>query len=57
VLCGVQGNVVFVTNDRGQVILDITGDRVKPVVPGQGFGPKRPPTKEELDLIEKLHGK
>jgi RHS repeat-associated protein len=48
---------VFVTNDRGQVVLDITPDRVKPVVPGQGFGPKRTPTKEELELIARVHAK
>ncbi len=47
---------VYVTDDKGQVILDITKDRVKPVTPGQGFGPKRPPTPEELDFIDKLFG-
>jgi hypothetical protein len=47
---------VYVTNDNGQVILDITKERVKSVTPGQEFGPKRAPTPEELDLISKLHG-
>jgi hypothetical protein len=47
---------VYVTNDKGEVILDITKDRVKPVTPGVGFGPKRPPTPEELNLIRLLHG-
>jgi len=47
---------VFVTNDKGQVILDITKDRVKSVCPGQGFGPKQPPTQEQLDLINKIYG-
>jgi hypothetical protein len=47
---------VYVTNSNGEVILDITEDRVKPVTPGVGFGPKRPPSPEELDLINKLHG-
>jgi hypothetical protein len=28
--------------------------RVKPVIPGQGFGPKRPPTTEEVDLLGKI---
>jgi hypothetical protein len=51
---GANGRV-YVTNDKGEVIFDITKDRVKPVRPGQGFGPKRPPTPEELDLINKLH--
>jgi RHS repeat-associated protein len=50
------GARTFVTNERGQVILDITANRVKPVVPGQGFGPKRPPTSEELDLLNKVLG-
>lgn len=45
-----------VTNEQGQVILDITTQRVKPVIPGQGFGPKRPPTGEELDLLGKIFG-
>lgn len=48
------GQRAFVTNDKGQVILDITADRVKPVTPGRGFGPKRVPTKEELRLLNKL---
>ncbi|MBN1344625.1 MAG: RHS repeat protein [Phycisphaerae bacterium] len=47
---------VFVTNERGQVILDITKTRVKPVIPGQGFGPKRPPTSGELDLLGRILG-
>jgi len=50
------GGRVYVTDDKGHVILDVTAERVKPVIPGQGFGPKRPPTKEELTWIEKLHG-
>jgi hypothetical protein len=45
------GERAFVTNDEGQVILDITKDRVKPVTPGSGFGPKRTPTEEELGLL------
>lgn len=47
---------VFVTNERGQVILDITESRVKPVVPGRGFGPKRAPTIEELNLLKGILG-
>jgi hypothetical protein len=50
------GARAFVTNEQGQVILDITAQRVKPVIPGQGFGPKRPPTAEELDLLGKIFG-
>jgi YD repeat-containing protein len=50
------GGRVYVTNDKGQVILDITVERVKPVEPGKGFGPKRPPTIEELRWIERMHG-
>jgi len=48
------GDRAFVTNDNGEVILDITRDRVKPVTPGQGFGPKRAPTDDELDLLDKV---
>jgi len=47
---------VFVTDSHGQVILDITAERVKPVTPKTGFGEKRPPTPEELDLIRELWG-
>ena len=43
-------------NDKGQVILDITTARVKPVTPGQGFGPKRAPTQSELNLLEQVLG-
>jgi len=50
------GARAFVTNEQGQVILDITAQRVKPVIPGQGFGPKRPPTTEELGLLDKILG-
>ncbi len=48
---------IFVTDTEGRVILDITADRVKPVTPGTGFGDKRLPTLEELELIKKLWGK
>jgi hypothetical protein len=48
------GRRAFVTNDAGEVVLDITEDRVKPVVPGSGFGPKRAPTAEELDLLKQV---
>jgi hypothetical protein len=50
------GERAFVTNAEGKVILDITKDRVKSVIPGQGFGPKRAPTGEELNLLQKLLG-
>ena len=50
------GDRIFVTNDKGQVIRDITPDRVKEVIPGVGFGPKRPPTKRELDLFDEVMG-
>jgi hypothetical protein len=43
-----------VTNNEGQVILDINADRVKTVAPGVGFGPKRAPTSEELQLLEQM---
>jgi hypothetical protein len=49
-----QGGRGFLTDSDGRVIADITVDRVKPVVPGQGFGAKRAPTDTELDWIEEL---
>jgi hypothetical protein len=47
---------VFVTNSVGQVVLDITLERVKQVRPQVGFvGEKRQSlTKEELNLIKQL---
>ena len=45
---------VYVTDADGNVVRDITVDRVKPVTPGKGFGDKRTPTQEELDLIKQL---
>lgn len=50
------GERAFVTNAEGKVILDITKDRVKTVIPGQGFGPKRAPTAEELGWLQQLLG-
>jgi RHS repeat-associated protein len=50
------GERAFVTNDKGQVVLDITRGRVKPVKPGEGFGPKRPPTPDELRLLDRVLG-
>ncbi len=47
---------VFITNGDGQVILDVTKARAKPVTPGKGFGNKRPPTQQELNLIDQIHG-
>ena len=32
-----QNGRVFITNNKGEVILDITKDRVKTVIPGRGF--------------------
>lgn len=45
---------VFVTDAKGQVILDVTMERVKPVRPQIGFGEKRPPTAAEMSLVTKL---
>lgn len=57
---GASPGRVFVTDDQGRVIFDITRDRVKPVVPGQGFirgdGRKLAPTAEQLAWIEVLWG-
>lgn len=53
VIKGSNGRV-YVTDQTGKVILDITKDRVKEVIPGRGFGPKRPPTAEEIQLIKSI---
>jgi hypothetical protein len=45
---------VFVTNSKGQVVLDITRERGKPVRSNIGFEEKRPPTTQELKLIKLL---
>ena len=51
------GDRIFITNEKGQVILDITKGRVKTVIPGKGFGPtKRKPTSEERDLLQDVLG-
>lgn len=60
VVRGASSGRVFVTDSRGRVIFDITRDRVKPVVPGQGFisgdGRKLSPTQEQLGWIRELWG-
>ena len=53
VIRGSDGRV-YQTNDKGQIINDITRDRVKPVNRGQGFGDKRPPTEQELNWLRKM---
>lgn len=57
---GASPGRVFVTDDQGRVIFDVTRDRVKPVVPGQGFvsGDERKltPTSEQLSWIDELWG-
>jgi RHS repeat-associated protein len=52
---GSEGRI-FITNDAGKVIWDITKDRAKSVIPGQGFGPKIAPTQEQLNLIKQVWG-
>lgn len=60
VVRGASEGRVFVTDDQGRVILDITRDRTKPVVPGRGYvagdGRKLAPTQQELDWIDQLWG-
>ena len=50
------GNRMFITDDVGKVIWDVTTNRAKPVVPGKGFGPKVTPTQEQLNLLNKIWG-
>jgi len=52
-----SGDRIYITNDKGQVILDVTRDRAKEVSPGRGFGGERPPTPQELDLMNKVFPK
>jgi hypothetical protein len=52
-----SGDRVYVTDENGRVILDVTPERAKPVKPGKGFGKKRAPTEEELGMIRKMHRK
>jgi hypothetical protein len=53
VVKGGQGRI-FITDNAGKVIWDVTKDRAKSVVPGQGFGPKVAPTQEQLNLIKQV---
>ena len=45
---------ICITDSDGNVVLDVTADRAKPVTPGEGFGDKRAPTPDELDLLNEL---
>ena len=51
-------NRIFITDDAGKVIWDITKDRAKPVIPGKGFGKfdYGKVSQEHLDLINKVWG-
>jgi hypothetical protein len=60
VVRGASPGRVFLPDDQGRVILDITRDRVKPVVPAQGFvsgdGRKLALAQQQLDWIDELWG-
>jgi RHS repeat-associated protein len=51
VLRGSPGRIL-ISDENMRIIWDVTKERAKPVT-GRGFGPKQPPTKEQLDLIKK----
>ncbi|MGK6353202.1 DUF6443 domain-containing protein [Parapedobacter sp. DT-150] len=55
VIKGGQGRI-FITDNSGKVVWDITKDRAKSVIPGQGFGPKVTPTQEQLNLLNQVWG-
>lgn len=57
VLKGSEGRI-YITNELGQVIWDITSDRAKPVIPGKGFGPYEygDVPSNFLDLINRVWG-
>ena len=48
------GQSVWVTDGNGNVVVDVTPERAKPVTPGVGFGEKRPPTQGERDLWDQV---
>jgi hypothetical protein len=48
------GGRIFITDKNGNVVVDVTRGRAKPVVPGQGFGDKRAPTAEEERLLDQI---
>ena len=56
VVKGGQGRI-FITDKAGKVIWDVTKDRAKSVIPGQGFGPKVAPSQEQLNLLNQIWGK
>jgi len=45
---------VFITNKGGQVIWDITKNRAKSVIPGEGFGGKVTPSREMINFINEI---
>ena len=53
-LPGAGGGRIFITDEDGNVVVDVTPDRAKDVTPGVGFGDKRPLTDEEKDLLDKM---
>jgi RHS repeat-associated protein len=55
VIKGSEGRI-YITDESGKVVWDITKERAKSVIPGQGFGPKVPPTQEQLELLNKVWG-
>jgi hypothetical protein len=57
VLKGSEGRI-FITNESGQVVWDVTAARAKPVIPGKGFGPYEygDVPNNFLELITKVWG-
>lgn len=45
---------VFVPDEQGRVVLDLTRERAKEVLPGRGFSAKRQPTAREHMLMDKV---
>jgi hypothetical protein len=52
-LPGAPGRI-YITDGNGNVVVDVTEERAKDITPGRGAGPKRDPTPQELDLLEKM---
>ena len=44
---------IFITDEKGNVVVDVTGERAKEITPGRKPS-KRKPTPEELELLKKM---
>jgi hypothetical protein len=52
-----SGQRIFITDYLGRVIWDVTKDRAKSVIPGQGFGTKIAPTQQLCVILPQQNRK